>query len=310
MHTTSINDPVFLRNRHLLSPELATAWLEDIYPKIRSNWQWFRRTQRGEIKQWDRQARNSKEAYRWRGRTPNHTLTSGLDDYPRANPPHVGELHVDLISWMGFSTRLLRSIAERLVGEDYEDDVAEYEQVEKHILWNLEDLHWNDERQSFCDLSVGENDESVFLCHNGYLTLFPFLLGLLPADSPKLGALLDMVYDPEELWSPYGLRSLSKSDEFFYTGEVYWRGPVWANINYMALASLHKNYMTPPGPYREKARKIYTELRENIVSNIYEQYKRTGYVWEQYDALTGEGRRSHPFTGWTSLVLLIMAEKY
>lgn len=27
-------------------------------------------------------------------------------------------------------------------------------------------------------------------------------------------------------------------------------------------------------------------------------------MWEQYDATNGEGRRSHPFTGWTSLVTL------
>ena len=27
-------------------------------------------------------------------------------------------------------------------------------------------------------------------------------------------------------------------------------------------------------------------------------------MWEQYDAKSGEGRRSHPFTGWTSLVVL------
>ena len=59
-----------------------------------------------------------------------------------------------------------------------------------------------------------------------------------------------------------------------------------------------------------------------------QEYVRTGYVWEQYDALSGEGKRryvpcsllddvhtrtladdvgvcySHPFTGWTSLVAL------
>lgn len=31
---------------------------------------------------------------------------------------------------------------------------------------------------------------------------------------------------------------------------------------------------------------------------------RTGAVWEQYDPFTGEGARSHPFTGWTALVAL------
>lgn len=64
-------------------------------------------------------------------------------------------------------------------------------------------------------------------------------LGLLPADSPKLGAILDMIQDENELWSPYGLRSLSASDPKYNTGEVYWRGPVWININYLTLQSLY-----------------------------------------------------------------------
>jgi mannosyl-oligosaccharide glucosidase len=40
------------------------------------------------------------------------------------------------------------------------------------------------------------------------------------------------------------------------------------------------------------------------------RYTRTGFFWEQYDDKTGQGRRSHPFTGWTALILAIMAEEY
>ena len=65
-----------------------------------------------------------------------------------------------------------------------------------------------------------------------------------------------------------------------------------------------QKYAAVEGPYQEQARKVYTELRTNIIDNVFNEYERTGYVWEQYNALTGEGRRSHPFTGWTSLVTL------
>ncbi|KAL1921265.1 uncharacterized protein VTP21DRAFT_10981 [Calcarisporiella thermophila] len=292
---------------HLDSVELARNYLARLYPKLRLNWQWFRETQRGEIKEWGREATSNREGYRWRGRTQGHCLTSGLDDYPRASPPHVAELHADLHSWMAFMTRLLKAIAERL-GE--EDDAAEYTKVEKNLIANLHDLHWSVENRVFCDLSVNEEEESIHVCHKGYLSLFPLMLGLLSHDDPKLDMLLDLIRSPEELWSSFGLLSLSKKDPQYYTGEIYWRGPIWINMNYMVLSSLYKNYINQPGPYQTKAREIYSSLRENLIQNVYKEFKRTGYPWEQYHAATGEGLRSHPFTGWTSLILLIMAENY
>ena len=65
-----------------------------------------------------------------------------------------------------------------------------------------------------------------------------------------------------------------------------------------------QTYGAQEGPYQQRAKEIYAELRKNVIDNVHKEYERTGYVWEQYDALTGEGRRSHPFTGWTSLVTL------
>ncbi|ORE08505.1 glycoside hydrolase [Rhizopus microsporus var. microsporus] len=303
----TLDESSVLRNLHLDQSELASHWLKAIYPKLRQNWLWFRSTQRGHLKKFGREASND-EAYRWRGRTPNHTLTSGLDDYPRGDPS-VGELHLDLHSWMAFCTGLLKEIAHKL-GPEYDKDMNEYIQIQQDILTNLDDLHWNEEKQMYCDQALDEAQSPIHVCHKGYLSLFPMALGLLPADSPKLGAILDMIQDEQELWSSYGLRSLSASDPFFGTGENYWRGPVWLNINYLTLQSLYKNYMHTPGPFQARAQTIYTQLREIIIRNVYKEYKKTGYVWEQYSQDDGHGMRSHPFTGWTSLVLLIMAEKY
>ncbi|KAJ3546770.1 hypothetical protein NMY22_g1929 [Coprinellus aureogranulatus] len=221
--------------------------------------------------------------------------------------PHAGELHLDLISWMGFFTRTMKDIATFI---DEKDDAAVFADIEKAIIDNIEDLHWNEEQQMYCDANVNEDEESYHVCHKGYLSLFPFLHSLLPSDSPHLGAILDLMRDPEHLWSPYGLRSLSASHPEFGKGENYWKGPIWIQMNYLALSALHKKYAVEPGPYQEKAKEIYKELRRNVVDNVVKEYERTGYVWEQYDPLTGEGKRSHPFTGWTSLTALILAEKY
>lgn len=117
--------------------ESVKKWLEGIYPLLVRNLEWYKRTQWGDIKTYEREARSSKEGYRWRGRTPRHILTSGLDDYPRAQPPHPGELHVDLISWMGLMARNMRRIA-GVVGE--EDDVRKYSKIEEVSILSSQDI--------------------------------------------------------------------------------------------------------------------------------------------------------------------------
>lgn len=43
-----------------------------------------------------------------------------------------------------------------------------------------------------------------------------------------------------------------------------------------------------------------------MVENVYTQWKKTGYAWEQYDSVTGQGQRTAHFLGWTSLVVNLM----
>ncbi|KAK3809659.1 MAG: glycoside hydrolase [Linnemannia elongata] len=289
-------------NGRLADSDLAKQYLAELYPKLRTNYDWMRRTMQGGIREYGRTSRSRVEGYRWRGRTKTHTLTSGLDDYPRADLPNIAELHVDLLSWIGFMSRNLQRIAS-IVGE--EDDAEEFEDHYKAIVHNIDDLHWNEEQKAYCDVTLDETDESIQVCHKGYITLFPVLLGIVSPESKNLDHILDLMHDPNELWTPYGLRSLSASNEHFGTGENYWKGPIWINVNYLALHALKTHYVEK-GPYRKKAAKVYNELRDNLIKNIYSEYERTGYVWEQYNDKTGHGQRSHPFTGWTAMIVLIM----
>ncbi|KAF6241423.1 hypothetical protein HO173_000133 [Letharia columbiana] len=302
--TKGMDDPLeSIRSAHLQNSDVAKDYLRDLYPLLKRHYFWFRKTQWGDIKSYDREAFSTKEGYRWRGRDTRHILTSGLDDYPRPQPPHPGELHTDLISWMGMMTRSMRRIAET-IGET--DDANEFTGYETAIVRNIDDLHWDNKAKTYCDATIDDYEESVRICHKGYISIFPFLTGLLPPDSPRLKAILDLISDPEELWSDYGLRSLSMSDEFYGTDENYWRSPIWMNMNYLAVKSLY-DIAIQPGPHKSQATKIYTSLRKNLVENVFNEWERTGFAWEQYNPETGAGQRTQHFTGWTSLVVKIMA---
>ena len=314
---------------------LEQDYLQKIFPRLKAWFNWFNTTQLGKLP----------STYRWHGRNAKSdrelnpkTLTSGLDDYPRASHPSDDERHIDLRCWMAFASGLMADIAEA-VGE--KSDELVYRATNRHLSDNklLDKHHWS-KAQMYSDF--GNHTKLVKLVFRssrpgapvkkvrivtsktgptlkhvnafGYVSLFPFLLHILDPRSPKLEKVLKDLRDPELLWTSYGLRSLSKSDPLYlkYNTEhdgPYWRGSVWININFLAVRALN-HYANVPGPSQDKAREIYTELRNNLITNMFNQYQASGFIWEQYGDSRGEGKGTHPFTGWSSLVVLMMAEQF
>lgn len=298
---------------YLSSEDDARIMLEELYPLLDRHYNWFRRTQAGNFTAAYPRPEGAVEGegYRWRGRTPSHTLTSGLDDYPRANPPHPAELHLDALSWVGASAQALQQVAEYL-GED--GDAEAYKGQLADVKHNLDALHWDPEEKTYCDATVEEGAYKR-VCHQGYISLFPLLVGLLDADHPNLPHILDLLSDPRKLWSPYGVRSLSAADEYYRTEEDYWRGPVWMPPNVLAALRLRDvgSQDVPGGEetaVQEKATSLAAELREKLVNTVYKSWEETGFVWEQYDDKTGKGRHSRAFTGWTACVILLMGLEF
>ncbi|XP_069488582.1 mannosyl-oligosaccharide glucosidase [Ambystoma mexicanum] len=315
-------------------------YLRKLLPRLKTWYDWYNTTQSGPIPY----------TFRWRGRDEDtnlflnpKTLTSGLDDYPRASHPSGDERHVDLRCWMVLASQVMAEVS-RLLGEP----AGEYQRMQLELSDNarLEKHHWSEQLQAFAD--YGNHTQSVLLerekifvppGHNphhhppprlvrvvrkppklqhvsafGYVSLFPFLLNVLLPDSPRLETILKDMRNEKKLWTPYGLRSLSKSSPLYMKHNTehdgpYWRGPIWVNINYLAVRALHR-YASIDGPFRDQAANLYQELRANLINNIYRQYMETGYIWEQYNDSTGRGQGSYPFTGWSALVVLMMAEEY
>ncbi len=316
------------------------AYLNHIYDRLTHWYDWFNKTQVGKLP----------FTYRWRGRVVDSltelnpkTLTSGLDDYPRASHPTDQERHLDLRCWIALSSKVMGNLYE-IIKKDAKTTTNIYKEHYITLKNNklLDELHWSNkqyadyglhsdqirlvrQRPSKEQMHINPNSlpmirdvqvepTNQYINSIGYVSLFPMLLELLDAESPKLGIVLDQLRDPKELWTPFGLRSLSKSAPLYDKRNTehdppYWRSPIWVNVNYLALKSL-KHYSSIDGPHKEKAQKIYGELRFNLINNILKNYERTGYIWENYNDKNGNGQGSHPFTGWSSLVVLIMAEIY
>ncbi|ROW07331.1 hypothetical protein VMCG_03705 [Cytospora schulzeri] len=302
-------------SKYLATPDAGKTLMKELYPLLDKYYQWFRRTQAGDLTSYPRpEGAAPVEGYRWRGRTPLHTLASGLDDYPRANPPHPGELHVDALAWVGASARAMMQMSQALGERVAADSYREQLDAARH---NLDVLHWDEKQEAYCDATIIGPDSSAqyqHVCHLGYVSLLPFLTGLMKADHPHLPAVLEQLSDKTKLWSTIGLRSLSKADPLYRQEEDYWRGAVWTNMNLLAVQRLRalgiEGQPMPPSPVQEKALALAADLRDRVVYSVHKSYERTGFVWEQYDDKTTNGRHSRAFTGWTACVILLMGLEF
>ncbi|OVA17523.1 Glycoside hydrolase [Macleaya cordata] len=317
-----------------------SSFLDRAFVRLEAWFQWFNTTQSGK----------DIGSYYWHGRDQTtirelnpKTLSSGLDDYPRASHPSEEERHLDLRCWMLLAADCMHSITE-LLGKK-KDLGKEYQSTAK-LLSNFEllnQMHFDDVSGAYFDFGnhtekvrlswretealggnhasrklvreVTERPQLRLVPHIGYVSLFPFMMGIIPSESSILGKQLDHISNQSTLWTDYGLLSLAKSSAMYMKRNTehdppYWRGPIWMNMNYMILSALHR-YSLDDGPNKSRAKTIYDELRKNLIRNVVDNYFQTGYLWEQYDQKKkGKGKGARPFTGWTSLVLLIMAEAY
>ena len=258
----------------------------------------------------------------------------------RASHPTDQERHLDLRCWIGLASNVISKVSELTNNlKDKEAYLSHYLTLSNNDI--LDSLHWSGIQ--YADYGLHSNNIKLvrlpprqemnrppqqqqmirkveteptydYVNSFGYVSLFPLLLEIIEPNSEKLDIILDQLKNPSLLWTKYGLRSLAKNAPLYAKRNTehdppYWRGAIWININYLALKSL-KHYSTVDGPYKEKAAIVYKDLRDAVINNILDNYSRTGYIWEQYNDITGKGQGSHPFTGWSSLFVLMMAEIY
>lgn len=307
-------DTMFKNRRVRDISTLELEQLNRLWPRLVCWYNWFNTSLHGP----------EPGSYYWKGRETASirelnpkSLSSGLDDYPRASHPSSEERHLDLRCWIALAAKVMASLAD-IIGRDGRKYREAFAFLSDNQLLNKQ--HWSPTSKRYADFGyhstnvtlrrpkanpgqprpdkirvVIEEPSLRFVDDTfGYVSLFPLITEILEPDSLQLGQLLTDLRNTNLLWTKYGLRSLSKSSPLYNKRNTehdppYWRGPIWININYLVARALH-HYSKIEGPHQVRATVLYNELRENLITNILREYQKTGYIWEQYNDSTGAGQ--------------------
>ncbi len=100
--------------------------------KLAHHFQWFMNSQHG-IKT---------NTFGWQGSKGNHTLASGLDDYPRFAVRSDFEEHVDLTTWLVVASKTLNKLSRVLVPEK---EIEAYDVIGRILARNIQrkGLHYS-----------------------------------------------------------------------------------------------------------------------------------------------------------------------
>jgi len=102
------------------------------------------------------------------------------------------------------------------------------------------------------------------------------MLAKVPTQAMAERMVKEHLMNPEEFYGEWMLPSIAKNDPAFKDQE-YWRGRIWAPMNFLVYIGL-SNYDLP------EAKKLLAEKSNRLMM---ENVKLNGYIYENYNAITG-----------------------
>jgi alpha,alpha-trehalase len=214
-------------------------------------------------------------------------------------------LAVDASVWAMREDEAMAALARRL---GYPADAGRYhddaEATRRAILASL----WEPKQGTFLNR---RRDTGVWVRSISWSNFVPLAEGLLPrAEGERM--IREHLLNPAEMRSPYGFRSLAKSDAAYNNDAIInpysnWRGPIWINANYLDWIALRRY------GFDKEAHWLAVTLAGALDRDI----ARWGSMHEDYNAETGEGLAPTPaqspngvfagFVGWNLLAQDMLA---
>lgn len=220
-------------------------------------------------------------------------LESGLDNSPMYDGvPFDSVSHllqqedVGITSLYIMDCQYLQLIARELCRKR---DVKELRRREQRFARGLQSL-WCDETGMFLNRSTVTG---LFNPRTSPTCFYPLLTGV-PTAGQARRMVGEHLLNPEEYWGRWVLPACPRNDPA-YRDNDYWRGRIWAPLNFLVYLGLQR-YDFP---------QVSQELAEKSRRLLLRSWLSRGYVFENYNADSGEGDdtlRSDKFYHWGALL--------
>jgi len=228
---------------------------------------------------------------------PGAVMESGLDDSPMYfdggfnREASVMELHdVGLNGMYAADCQTLAKIAGEINRNKEEKMLRERAELFRTKLNSL----WNEKAGIYQNRSTATGDFSERISPTVF---YPLLTGTV-SRSKADRMIREYFYNTDKFWGDYILPSVPHDDPSF-PEQKYWRGAVWAPLNFLVYLGLRNNELpTAAKDLSKKSGELFVK-----------EWERMHYVSENYSAITGTGDderlRSDRFYTWGALLGII-----
>jgi alpha,alpha-trehalase len=182
------------------------------------------------------------------------------------------------------------------------EEAAEYRTKAAGTRKAIREKLWEQQAALFLNR---RRDSGEWMRVESWTSFLPLLDGLLEKDDAQR-MIRGHLLNEAEMRSPYGFRSLSKSDPAYNNEAIIdpysnWRGPVWINANFLDWIVLRRYGFTAEAH----------QLAVTLAGELHRDIAKWGSMHEGYNAETGEGLAPTPaqspggkfagFVGWNLL---------
>lgn len=211
-----------------------------------------------------------------------HPFSSGLDDSPLWDigmPVESPDLNTYLYLQQEALGRIAHLIGDREAAQQWHERAA-------GVLDRMIEFSWDSQAGLFWPRHASQPVRI-----STPFSLFPLITGQLPRTYSD--ALVAHLTDSNEFWPQYPVPTVALNDPL-YNPQQMWRGPTWANINYLLILGLERS------GYAQTAR----DLRHKTLAMLLNQEN----IYEYYHPETGQPPpKAAPIFGWSAAVLIELA---